>query len=275
MQRDPRLRKLSSDHHHALVLARRLTTLAGDARAVEEARETLALAFERELAPHFRIEEDLLLPALHAAGFSDPIFESERAAGHFTLTLLFHHFLDEADLGWPQKLSAVVDEKDVQLLVFARDNGRMAFSSDDTLAASGRLRRLRDVGLLVQHGAAKQSTWYCLAAQTAHTDMQLAIPGLESGPTARKVPTSPSHTDRSHPHAPRPPDRWPVGAGVSTFGRGLNTRHAAPALVLDGWRATLFGPEHRCFTTFPSEFGSACARSNTSTPAIGPMARRG
>lgn len=65
MQRDPRLRKLSSDHHHALVLARRLTTLAG------EPREVLALAFERELAPHFRIEEELLLPALHAAGLSN------------------------------------------------------------------------------------------------------------------------------------------------------------------------------------------------------------
>lgn len=35
----------------------------------------------------------------------------------------------------------------------------------------------------------------------------------------------------------------PVGAGKSTLGRELTARHAAPALVLDDWMATLFGPD--------------------------------
>jgi uncharacterized protein YeaO (DUF488 family) len=57
MKRDPRLHGLSSDHHRALALARALraegATLAG---------------VMAELEPHFRIEEDVLLPALDAAG---------------------------------------------------------------------------------------------------------------------------------------------------------------------------------------------------------------
>lgn len=61
MKRDARLMGLSSEHHHALVLARRAT------------RNQLTLAeaqrrFDEELAPHFAVEEELLLPALRNAG---------------------------------------------------------------------------------------------------------------------------------------------------------------------------------------------------------------
>lgn len=64
MKRDPRLRGLSSEHHLALVLARDLpqqpwTTDRGEA---------LKQRFDRELDPHFRTEEELLLPALRSAG---------------------------------------------------------------------------------------------------------------------------------------------------------------------------------------------------------------
>lgn len=65
MKRDPRLRRLSADHHRALVLARRLQTEP----------PSLALAtllwttFERELLPHFELEEALLLGPL--GGFPD------------------------------------------------------------------------------------------------------------------------------------------------------------------------------------------------------------
>jgi hypothetical protein len=61
MKRDPRLHSLSTDHHHALVLARRCARGELDAAAARA-------AYERELAPHFAIEERLLLPALEAAG---------------------------------------------------------------------------------------------------------------------------------------------------------------------------------------------------------------
>jgi hemerythrin-like domain-containing protein len=67
MKRDERLRGLSSEHHHALTLARSLERQVGDGRLAIAAAE-LARRFEVELEPHFRIEEELLLPALRQAG---------------------------------------------------------------------------------------------------------------------------------------------------------------------------------------------------------------
>ena len=65
MKRDPRLRGLSSEHHQALVIAR--TLIAGrDWTADDGAR--LSRRFELELEPHFRVEEEVLLPALRDAG---------------------------------------------------------------------------------------------------------------------------------------------------------------------------------------------------------------
>ncbi len=60
MKRDERLRGLSVEHHHALVLAR---ALEGGAAVPD-----LTARFATELEPHFRIEEEVLLPALAAAG---------------------------------------------------------------------------------------------------------------------------------------------------------------------------------------------------------------
>lgn len=70
MKRDPALRNLSVDHHHALVLARRASRVA--AGEVDEPLDslwtTVKEAFARELGPHFATEETLLLPALRALG---------------------------------------------------------------------------------------------------------------------------------------------------------------------------------------------------------------
>lgn len=61
MRRDPRLHRLSSEHHHALVLARRVA----QAPAIDAELVAMALdAWEAELLPHFRVEEEQLLPAL-------------------------------------------------------------------------------------------------------------------------------------------------------------------------------------------------------------------
>jgi hypothetical protein len=70
MKRDARLHPLSSDHHHALVLARKAHRAAASAEAstIADAARAVREAFERELDPHFRIEEELLLPALEVAG---------------------------------------------------------------------------------------------------------------------------------------------------------------------------------------------------------------
>jgi tellurite methyltransferase len=62
MKRHPSLASLSRDHHHALALARDVRKAeASDPREVQ-------LRFERELAPHFGIEERELVPRCEAHG---------------------------------------------------------------------------------------------------------------------------------------------------------------------------------------------------------------
>ena len=68
MQRDVRLQGLSSDHHHALVFARKLEQqVAGNSVDASLIRE-MTTRFEDMLLPHFRVEEELLVPALLAVG---------------------------------------------------------------------------------------------------------------------------------------------------------------------------------------------------------------
>ena len=70
MNRDPRLRALSRDHHHALVLARFIAAIdlrgALDADVVKLVKER----FETEIVPHFHIEE-VLLCVLEGHGVDD------------------------------------------------------------------------------------------------------------------------------------------------------------------------------------------------------------
>ncbi len=68
VKRDARLRGLSSDHHRALALARSLAARAEEAGAGAALAAELAARFASELEPHFRIEEEVLLPALLATG---------------------------------------------------------------------------------------------------------------------------------------------------------------------------------------------------------------
>lgn len=61
MKRHAALRQLSSDHHRALVLARRVSKLDtnSDLRA---AAQNLLAAWQAEIGPHFVAEEEWLLP---------------------------------------------------------------------------------------------------------------------------------------------------------------------------------------------------------------------
>lgn len=83
MDRDLRLRGLSSDHHHAIVLVRTIRRQLASAPAGPELRILLRREFDLELAPHFAIEEEILLPALAKAGESE-LAERTRAE-HATL----------------------------------------------------------------------------------------------------------------------------------------------------------------------------------------------
>lgn len=68
MKRDPRLHGLSSDHHQALVLARRVRSRANDATVDDALAAEVGRRYREELRPHFIVEEEVLLPALEALG---------------------------------------------------------------------------------------------------------------------------------------------------------------------------------------------------------------
>jgi hemerythrin-like domain-containing protein len=68
MKRDPRLHGLTTDHHHALRLAFDVRTACASGRDSPVLAARVAAAYEAELGPHFDVEEEVLLPALAAAG---------------------------------------------------------------------------------------------------------------------------------------------------------------------------------------------------------------
>ena len=69
MKRGPQLRGLSSDHHSGLVLAARARRASdADERTAQAEWQRIVERFHAGLEPHFRIEEQALLPALEAAG---------------------------------------------------------------------------------------------------------------------------------------------------------------------------------------------------------------
>ncbi len=72
MKRCPELQDLSREHHTALKLALHLkrAVASGDEAQVEAACAHVRTVFDKELLPHFREEEQCLLPCLESAGGS-------------------------------------------------------------------------------------------------------------------------------------------------------------------------------------------------------------
>ena len=70
MKRVPELRDLSDDHHTGLMLARRCRQAGRSDSELSPPQvwKQVLEAFESFLEPHFRIEEEHLLPALEAIG---------------------------------------------------------------------------------------------------------------------------------------------------------------------------------------------------------------
>ena len=143
---------------------------------------------------------------MRLAGMSEPEFVSDRAGNHFQLTLRFQHLLDEADWQWLSQFPELEDT-DQQILMFVLEQGTIrnedvrALSSDGVLGASRRLSRLRDKGILEQHGNNKQQTWYSLSNSAQPSNLRTNLPTSDSKPSnlkhqtfqpqAPNLPTSP------------------------------------------------------------------------------------
>jgi hemerythrin-like domain-containing protein len=101
MQRIEPLRRLSSDHHSGLVIARRARELARKAPGAREAAWTdLRKRFADELEPHFKLEERGLLPALQAAG--EALLVERTLAEHLRMRAMI-------DAGGPEDLAAFAE----------------------------------------------------------------------------------------------------------------------------------------------------------------------
>lgn len=106
MKRDVRLHGLTWDHHHALVLARRLREAAArgglDRILLADGRRR----YVEELGPHFAVEEEELLPALEQAGRTDLVArtlrEHEALRGHLAAA-------DSGDLSHPAAFGALLE----------------------------------------------------------------------------------------------------------------------------------------------------------------------
>ncbi len=80
MKRANSLRRLSSDHHQTLVLAKRLDRVArhGDSDEFIADCAELRRQFDEVLAAHFRLEEEKLLPLLAEAGEAELVEQTRR-----------------------------------------------------------------------------------------------------------------------------------------------------------------------------------------------------
>jgi hemerythrin-like domain-containing protein len=73
MKRSAELRALSVDHHHGLVAARRLRQAALGLTSLERAITGFLEVWRVEIEPHFRAEEEIVLPAFsQAVAVEDP-----------------------------------------------------------------------------------------------------------------------------------------------------------------------------------------------------------
>jgi hypothetical protein len=88
MRRDVRLRELSRDHHHALVLARFIQAMCVRDCLEEDAVAIVRERFASEIVPHFLVEE-MLLSAVEGLG-ADDLVERTRAE-HATMLRLLEH----------------------------------------------------------------------------------------------------------------------------------------------------------------------------------------
>jgi len=136
MKRDERLKSLSRDHHHALVLARRATA-EGHAAPPSLATE-LAATFEREIEPHFRVEEEVLLPALRAKGRADLVDRTVRE----------HEELRTLALGAREGRTGLLEELGTLLTAHVRFEERELFPACEAVLEASILEQARSAGAL-------------------------------------------------------------------------------------------------------------------------------
>jgi ATP-dependent DNA helicase RecG len=113
----------------------------------------------------------IMLETMRDANLTVPKFDSQREKDRFCLTLWTHHLLGEEDTQWlGQFRDYSLSNDEAKALVILRQVGAIdnftyrTANAVDTLTASRKLIRLREIGLLESNGKGR-STYYTLAAK--------------------------------------------------------------------------------------------------------------
>ena len=108
-----------------------------------------------------------MIEAMNRANLSEPILESDRVGNRFAVTLFTHHLLGKEDVEWLSQFSdCSLSEDEAHILIVTRELGLVnnsivrTFFKIDTLTASRRLQRLRNLGLLEQRGQGPNTIYY-------------------------------------------------------------------------------------------------------------------
>lgn len=155
-----------------------------------------------------RVMRDLM----QAQNLLPPTFESQSTSDQFVATFLFHHFLAEEDIVWLGRLTdAALSDEDARALVYLREVGAIDnatyrdLNRTDTLNASVRLRRLRDLALLEMKGSGSR-TYYVPGAAFVASFRPVSGDSHQSGGDQHvRIPADPlfiqsdPRTDASNP----------------------------------------------------------------------------
>ncbi|MEY3867203.1 MAG: ATP-binding protein [Microcoleaceae cyanobacterium] len=111
----------------------------------------------------------VMMDEMHKANLTIPLFDSDPDKDSFTVKLLVHHLLSPEDVEWlAQFKNYHLNDDEARALIVAREIGEInnfiyrSINRVETLTASGRLRHLRDSGLLEQKGKGS-ATYYTLS----------------------------------------------------------------------------------------------------------------
>lgn len=184
-------------------------------------------------------------------GLLPPTFESSRRPDQFVATFLFHHFLGAVDLAWLRALTPEpLSDEEMRALVVVRELGAIDNAAyrnvnrTDTLNASARLRRLRDLGLLVMKGSGSRTYYVPGAAfvrpagRTDGADTSQAVP--QTPQPRPQTPQVDAQTPQPRPQTPQPvPGTNPAHSLPDALARRLPAAGTRPrreilqALVVD------------------------------------------
>lgn len=148
--------------------------------------------------------------AMDRHDLAPPFFESDREKDTFTATFLFHHLLSAEDLDWLDCFRSLqLSAEEQKALVFVREVGAINnaayrdINRVETLAASGHLRRLRDLGLLEQRGQGRATYYVPAAGLLAGAGAECTEPaGVSPGRGPANVPSSEPNVPSSDPNVP-------------------------------------------------------------------------